>query len=426
MEEGLAEVLVLRGEEVVLRVILLGVVVAAVRALDVVVEGVPVGVVEGGAARAQHLGQLRIVQPGLRLGRGQGGGHDLAALEELGAERGGLGVERLVDLLDVDILDIPVGRVALHDAAGAGLPVGQNEGAAVEDGVVAGAEVLAHHLAELAVAGHEADVGEHGLKVGDRLLERVLEGVIVKRLDADVLPFALAVEIRLGVLDDVEDVAGLGDLLQRAVEHAAGGVDKVVRDDLRAVFLHVGGHPLDARTQVERPGQAVLRALPALGQAGLQDAVVVVLHERVDEVGAGLVARLVHVVERSPVGGVDVVVDLGGGMRLARFGEGDAAQEHKGQRKQRTERSFHWESFLSGRKMALKLRRRREYRTSILFSWLEYQKRDKIAILCQNKFIFFCLFGASPKKLKRREACAQICRAFSKNRDGLQFLPCAI
>ena len=380
MEEGLAEVLVLRGEEVVLRVVFRRIVVAAVRALDVVVEGIPVGVVEGGAARAQHLGQLRIVKPGLRLGGGQGGGHDFAALEELGAERGGLGVEGLADLLDVDILDIPVGRVALEDAAGAGLPVRQDEGAAVEDGVVAGTEVLAHHFAIFAVAGHEADVGEHGLKVGDRLLERVLEGVIIKRLDADVLPFAFAVEVRLGVLDDVEDVAGLGDLLQRAVEYAAGGVDEVVRDDVRAVFLHIGGHPLDAWTQVERPGQAVLGALPALGQAGLQNAVVVVLHERVDEVGAGLVARIIHVVERRPVGGVDVVVDLGGGMSLVCFGEGNAAQEHKGQREQRTERSFHFESFLSGRETALKLRRRRKDRISILFSWLEYQKMDKIAI----------------------------------------------
>ena len=189
-----------------------------------------------------------------------------------------------MDLLDVDILDVPVLRIADEGAGGVGLPLGEDVGAVVEQRVVAGAEVLAHLLAELAVARHEADVGEHGLEVRDRLIERVLQGVVVNRLDAHVLPLALAVEVGLGVLDDVEDVAGLGDLLERAVEHAAGGVDEVVRDDLSAVLLHVGRHPLDTRTDVEGPGQAVLGALPALGQAGLQDAVVVILHERIHEV----------------------------------------------------------------------------------------------------------------------------------------------
>ena len=339
MEDGLAEVLVLSGGEVVLRVVLLRIGVAAVRALDVVVERIPVGVVEGRAARAKHLRKLRVSQPGLRLGGGQGGSHDLAALEQLGAEHGGLGVEGHADLLDVDILDVPVLRIADEDAIGVRLPLVEDESAVVEQGVVAGAEVLAHLLAELAVARHEADVGKHGLKVGDRLLERVLQGIVVNRLDAHVLPLALAVEVGLGVLDDVEDVAGLGDLIERAVEHAAGGIDKVVRDDLGAVLLHVGGHPLNARTDVERPGQAVLGALPALGQAGLQDAVVVILHKRIHEVRGAAAGRLIHVVERGPLSAVHVVVDLLLGLRL--LGEGGGAHKRQHERQKQRGPFFH-------------------------------------------------------------------------------------
>ena len=214
MENGLAEVLVLRREEIVLRIVFLRIGVAAVSCLDVVVERIPVRIVERCATRTNHFRKLRISQPRLRFGSRQLSRHDLATLKQLCAERRGFRVERFVHLLNMDVVDIPIGRVALEYAIGTRLPIGQDIRAAIQIGVVARAEILAHLFAEFAVARHEADVGKHGFKVGDRLFERVFQRVIVNRLDADIFPITFAVKVRFSVFDDIENVARLGNLRQ--------------------------------------------------------------------------------------------------------------------------------------------------------------------------------------------------------------------
>ena len=295
MEDGLAEVQVVDGLQVVIRVVLL--VIGRIE-----VEGIPVGIAERTAARANQILGFVILAPGRSLGGGHGRLLGLAGQEQLRAQRGRLGVIRLDDLLDVDVLHVPVVLVAREYVARLRLQLGHDVRAVVQQRVVVDAEILAHLLAKLAVAGHEADPGQQRLEVRAGIVQRVLQRVVVQRLDADVLPLALAVVVGLAVLQHVQHVRSLGRI--RRIQYAVSGIHEVIRHGL-GVLLTVGRVPHHARAQVERPHQAILRTLPALRQAVVQDAVVVVLHQRVDEVTGGRSGRIVQVVQRRVLAVID-------------------------------------------------------------------------------------------------------------------------
>lgn len=121
----------------------------------------------------------------------------------------------------MDVVDIPIGRVALEHAIGTRFPIGQDIRAAIQISVVARAEILAHLFAEFAVARHEADIGKHGFKVGDRLFERVFQRVIINRLDADIFPITFAVKVRFSVFAELADYISLICVIDSALSWTA-------------------------------------------------------------------------------------------------------------------------------------------------------------------------------------------------------------
>ena len=206
-----------------------------------------------------------------------------------------------------------------------GLEVGNAEGPAVQQviGAVGGAEFVALFGDKVGVGGHKADIGKHRKEVGGGRLKGVDQGVVVYRLNPQLLKVGdlLGVEL-VGVGDDAANhVGGLGLVL--GVYHPAQAGDKVVGGD-GAVLGAVALYPLGVVAEVEGPGKAVLRGLPAGGQGGLHHAVLVILHQGVDDIGGGLKLQGgagVQVVEGSYLRGVELAVDAGAG----RGGRGAAA-----------------------------------------------------------------------------------------------------
>ena len=305
--DGVAEVLVVDGRGPVLGRVLL------------VIGGVEVEAVEVGphAVRAGAGEVLRIVRlPVVHDVHGDVGSIDLVAQDHLRAKGRGLGVIGALDAVDVDLVRIPVVLVLDVEVVTLGLILGQDVGAAVVELVVGGAKVLAQLVQQRAVGREPRRVGQAGEEVGRGLLQGVLQGVVVQRLDADLgkVRDLLVVE-GLGVLDagDLAVCQGLvfrsHDVLQR--------VDEVVRGHFRD-FIALVVVPLDALAQVEGPGQAVRGVFPAQRKAGDDVAVGVVLHEGVDDVGRHLLVPLLgsdQVVQRRDLRGVQVAVDHGFGGR---------------------------------------------------------------------------------------------------------------
>ena len=76
-------------------------------------------------------------------------------------------------------------------------------------------------------------------------------------------------------------------------------------------------------------------AFPAFRQTGLKDTVIVVFHQRVDEIGAQISTGFIHVVQRRPIAAVYVVIDLFGGFGLIGFGKRGDARNQQSCRQQR-------------------------------------------------------------------------------------------
>src|SRR5699024_9410235 len=104
-------------------------------------EQVPVGVGDVRAGR-MDLVAVRGEHRGEQVGADLGVIH-LAAQVHRGAQRAGLGVVGELDGVDEDIVDVPVGGVLGQHALHLRLKGGKVEGAAVEQGLGAGAKAVA-------------------------------------------------------------------------------------------------------------------------------------------------------------------------------------------------------------------------------------------------------------------------------------------
>ncbi|SCJ38734.1 Uncharacterised protein [uncultured Clostridium sp.] len=341
--QGLAEVFVVDGETPVLRLVL------GVKG-GIEVEAVEIGVVHLGAVLAHQVGGVGVQEPGVQDVGADVGLIDLPGLDHLGAHGVVLGVIGLHDLVDVHLVLVPVGRVFGVDVGLLGGEVGEDIGPAVEQGVRPGgcAEAVALLLQEGAVHGHEAHVGQAREEIGHRLFQRVLQGIVVQGLHAHLfkgdgvhrfdgvalgvggLSAVLAgdevggiIEIGLRVLHHAE-IGGGGAALVSGVQHVGGGGDEVVGGELP--LLGAGGiHPLHALADLEGIDGGVVIGGPALGQGGLERAVLVVLHQTVDDVGAhGLLQNGVggEVVHGGDLGAVELAVDSALGGRAAAGGGG--------------------------------------------------------------------------------------------------------
>ena len=164
-------------------------------------------------------------------------------------------------------------------------------------------------LAQIVVAAHggEAGVGYHGHEVGALLGEGVLQGVVVKGLDADGGEVRrVAVDVAVYALEHAEQhvdgaAAGVGHVLQAR--------DPVVRGQLRDLAA-LAVHPGHTFADVEGIGQAVLADVITRGEMGLEHALAVVLVEVVDETR---VVVEIPVAKEIP-GGADAVEGGGGGV----------------------------------------------------------------------------------------------------------------
>ena len=222
---------------------------------------------------------------------------DIAALVQLRRDGGRFLVVGLLDGLNQDVVRIPVGGVLGVHALLLRLEGGEHIGAVVQDVLVAGghAEVRALLREEIRVHRHEAHIGHHGQEVGNRLDQRVLQGVVIQRLHADGVPVhhrirllallrgAGAQVVRLGAGDDgVEDVGGRGGVVR--IQDVLRGGDEVVGRHL-GILGAVGLHPGRILTELEGVGQVRLVIFPAFRQGRLHLAVLVVLHQGVDDIG---------------------------------------------------------------------------------------------------------------------------------------------
>ena len=323
--EGLAEVLVVDGQEPVIRLIggvKLGV---EVKAEEVAVVAVALG--------GHHILQLGVVHPGGEDIGGDDGVVHLVPLVHGGSQGDGLLIEGLLNLVNKDVVLIPVGVVFHKGVGDLGLEVCDAESAAVQEviGAVGGAELIPLLGDELRLGGHKADIGEHGEEVGGGGLEGVHQGVVVSGLDAQLVKIGELLGVKLvGVCDNAaHHIRGLG--LVGGVHHPLEAGDKVVGGN-RAVLGAVALHPLGVIAQVEGPGKAVLRGLPAGGQGGLDGAELVILHQGVNDVGGGLELQGGaggQIVEGGHLRGIELAVDVGGaaglGARILAGSRGAAA-----------------------------------------------------------------------------------------------------
>src|SRR5699024_4653232 len=255
--------------------------------------------------------------------RADGGLVDLAAPDHLGAVDLGLGVVDAADRLDKDVVGVVVFGVFGHDPAFQRDIFGQVERAAAVQRLGGGGELVAHLLQQGAVGRLVGQVDQQAQKAGEVIRQGIGQGVFVHRLD----PHRVKVHRRKGRglgpgRADGDGAAGVhrvgGAVLrhQGAVgvgqvdlvvvvgfgpcdvggdqPHVGGGVGGVeqVAQGVHKVLGGDGGHHLAVHVhpvlvpQVEGPGQGGLVKLPLGGQALPHHALVVVLHQGVDAVGA--------------------------------------------------------------------------------------------------------------------------------------------
>ena len=292
MEDGFAEVHVVDGELPVFRLVLLV-------EVGVEVEHVVVSV-EARAAGADHVVFFRIVEPLVKLLGGNIAGVHFAAQIHFGFNGTGFRVVDLGDLGDVHVRHIPVGGVQLRFDDLLRDIVAHDELAAVKHGFMVGGEHVAALRDELCVRREEVLVSKGREEVGDGRLEGVLKGVIIQRFHAHGGKIAFFTGNALAVVffrtrNGEHHVRKAGSV--RGIQDVLRGGDPVLRGNFR-VFLLIIGHPLDAFADLEGPDEAVFGTGPAFRKAGLAEAKVIVLNERVD-------------VHCRGVGGSDQIVPVG-------------------------------------------------------------------------------------------------------------------
>ena len=341
VDDGLAEILIVHGDGPVLRLIL-GV------KIGVEVEKIPVGIGGVRPGGMDMVGGLGVGQHGAQKVGRHVGGVDVAALVHGGLDGGGLGVIGLADLLDKDLLRLPVLGVLGHHPLLLGLEIGEDVGAAVEQIVVAGAEFVPLLGKEALIGGHIGAEGHHGHKVGGGAGEGVLQGVVVNGLYPDVLQTGLGHRLQKGLVavlvhgelggvallvgavhgslqsqqvggiiivllgpghnapvgaEVVGTVAGIADV--------AGGGHPVIGGDI-GHFVAVLVHPLDTLPDMEGPDAGVLVGFPGGGQSRLHIAVGVILHQTVHHiVGDGGLVGVTgdQIVQGGHFAGVEGTVD---------------------------------------------------------------------------------------------------------------------
>ena len=240
-----------------------------------------------------QVGFRRIGKPFRRDGRGDVRRVNLAAQVELGRQGAGFLVVGLLDGRDIDVLSIPIGSVLRIHAAFLRLELRQDVSAAVQHRVVAGrqTELISLFLQEFGIHRHVAGIIQHAQEEGKGLDGRVSDGLLVQRFDADggkvhrlARVFAVgALVIGFRARQVIAQDPGVRRVVL-GVQHVLSGGDKVIGGHVRIVFAG-GSHPGDAVAELERPGQFVVRQGPALRQRRNDVAILVTLHQGVDNVG---------------------------------------------------------------------------------------------------------------------------------------------
>ena len=253
------------------------------------------------------VGGLGVGQHGAQKVGRHVGGVDVAALVHGGLDGGGLGVIGLADLLDKDLLRLPVLGVLGHHPLLLGLEIGEDVGAAVEQVIVAGAEFVPLLGKEALIGGHIGAEGHHGHKVGGGAGEGVLQGVVVNGLYPDVLQTGLGHRLQKGLVAVlVHGELGGVALLVGAVHGS------LQSQQVGGIIIVLLVHPLDTLPDMEGPDAGVLVGFPGGGQSRLHIAVGVILHQTVHHiVGDGGLVGVTgdQIVQGGHFAGVEGTVD---------------------------------------------------------------------------------------------------------------------
>ena len=305
MENGLAEILVIDGQRPVVR--LIGFV-----ELRFKVERIKIGVTGIHPARADHILGVVRSQPCIQNIGGEVRKIRFIALEHLRRDGVHLFVIGLLDGVDEHIVLIPVIGVLRHDAASLRLKRGEDICAVIEQlGVVCSEHIGTVFgnaaLHECTVCRQIAAIVQNGQEIRSGLYERIFQRQIVHSLYTDILGLYFGhrldgFPILVGGLGSVfafQQIRGIfvifssvcDDALHHVFRAAGvfgvqcidGGVDKILRRDRRDFLARIIV-PFHAFAQMECPGQAILAGLPAFGQSGLDGAVSIIFHQRIDNV----------------------------------------------------------------------------------------------------------------------------------------------
>ena len=310
----------------------------------------------------------------------------------LGSQGGGLCVIRHLDGVNMHIVDVPVSSVFGHDPLYLGLEGGQDEGAAEEQSLGAGAKAVAALSQKLAVDRHVSGPAQHGQEVGAGGIQGVDQSIGVSGLHPDVVRGNLrhlfdhvAVLVQLDRVAVVVGAVGSGFQRQlvggvlvvgRGVGHLgyfevilAARVILGVQNIVGGIYPVLGGdfghlvailiHPLDPLTDMEGPFGVIIVVLPALGKGRLDHSIAIVLNEGIHHVGRDLqiVGRSSgEIVHGLYLGGVEGAVD--GRAIIAGIGvaAGSQGQGHR-QGQQQGERAFHFHGIHSFLNQVLRRRR---------------------------------------------------------------------
>ena len=265
------------------------------------------------------------------------GGHvalvDLATQIHFGSDSIGLSVVLTGNLLDENVVGIPVVLVLDPDELFLRHPAGADVAAAVQDlvavstelvgdGVAFGAVVIDDGLGilddqgliESLVDGQVAAVGQQSQEVSAGLTQMIDQSVIIQSLDTQSgevgLSGLIGPVVQLDAVDDVgnQHVGHVG--VKLGVSNQTGSGNEVVSSQIGILFAFAGV-PLNAFTDLEGPGQTVVGNIPALCQAGNDVAVAVELDQGIHEVGQRLLVvgnRSGQVVHGGDLRSVQVVI----------------------------------------------------------------------------------------------------------------------
>ena len=304
------------------------------------VEDVEVALASLGALHGHHVLGGVIGQPAVQNIGADGGLIDLAALDHLGAADEGFLIVDVAHRVDVNAVGVVVFGVLLHHPVFQRGVLGQIERAAVAGGLGAGAELVGKLLQQGAVSRFIGGVAQQAEEAREIEVQRIGQGVLVHRLDANggkihsrvlgrgavggggghsagsvdgvggavlgngavvgvVAPDAVII-VLLCTGHIGGDKAGGGGSIVR-VQHIGQCVHKVLRGH-RAEDFAVAVQPVFV-PEVEGPGQGVRIPCPVGGKTFADLAAVIVLHQRVDALGAVVQVR---------VGRADQIVQGGG------------------------------------------------------------------------------------------------------------------